>query len=205
MAVSFPAETRVGLECQSYIRRSERNPQIQRQSGHRRSVSWKTQVYEVLKRDHERLRYQDVSGTALGPTQPHSLISNGYQGLFVWGWSVQGVKLSTHLHLALRSKNAWNYTSTPSIPIHGVVLSLNEKRRDSFTFTLPYLLKAQIREVAEHLSKRDLKASNGWQQNSKKQSEHCFQIRLCRGRRCKWRNCDWLDSCATVCNRRLWT
>jgi hypothetical protein len=32
------------------------------------------------------------------------------------------VKLTTHLHLVPRSKNEWNYTSTPSIRLHGVVL-----------------------------------------------------------------------------------
>jgi hypothetical protein len=32
-----------------------------------------------------------------------------------WSWP--------HLHLVLRSKNAWGYTSTPTIRLHGVVLS----------------------------------------------------------------------------------
>jgi len=31
--------------------------------------------------------------------------------------------LTAHLHLVPRSKNAWNYTSTPPIRLHGVVLS----------------------------------------------------------------------------------
>jgi len=33
------------------------------------------------------------------------------------------VKLTTHLHLVARPKNVWNYTSTPPIRLHGVVLS----------------------------------------------------------------------------------
>jgi len=33
------------------------------------------------------------------------------------------VKLTTHLHLVPRSKNAWSYTSTPQIRRHGMVLS----------------------------------------------------------------------------------
>jgi len=33
------------------------------------------------------------------------------------------VKLTTHLHLVPRSKNAWSYTSTPPIRFHGLVLS----------------------------------------------------------------------------------
>jgi hypothetical protein len=34
------------------------------------------------------------------------------------------VKLTTHLLLVPRSKNAWSYTSTPPVRLHGVVLSL---------------------------------------------------------------------------------
>jgi hypothetical protein len=33
------------------------------------------------------------------------------------------VKLTAHLHLVPRSKNEWSYNSTPSIRLHGVVLS----------------------------------------------------------------------------------
>jgi len=34
-----------------------------------------------------------------------------------------GVKLTIHLRLEPRSKNAWSYTFTPPIRLHGVVLS----------------------------------------------------------------------------------
>jgi hypothetical protein len=37
---------------------------------------------------------------------PPSLLSSGYQGLFTWDYSGRGVKLTTHLHLVPRSKNA---------------------------------------------------------------------------------------------------
>jgi hypothetical protein len=67
---------------------------------------------------------------------PPSLVPNGYQGLFPWG---RGVKLTTHLHLVLRSKSEWSYTSTPPILLHGVVLSL--KHRDNFTFTFQFQLQ----------------------------------------------------------------
>jgi len=33
------------------------------------------------------------------------------------------VKLTTHIHLVPRTKNAWSYTSTPPIHLNGVVLS----------------------------------------------------------------------------------
>jgi len=44
------------------------------------------------------------------------------------------MKLTTHLHLALRSKNAWIYVCTLPIRLHGVVLSQKEMHRDNFTF-----------------------------------------------------------------------
>jgi len=50
------------------------------------------------------------------------VLSNGYQGLFPWGWSGQYMKLTTRLHLVLRPKNAWNYTSTPPVHLHNMVL-----------------------------------------------------------------------------------
>jgi len=40
------------------------------------------------------------------------------------GTSDRGVKLTTHLQIVPRSKNAWSYTSTPTILLHGLVLSL---------------------------------------------------------------------------------
>jgi hypothetical protein len=36
-----------------------------------------------------------------------------------WEQSGQGVELTTHLHLVPRSKNAWSYTSTVPIRLHG--------------------------------------------------------------------------------------
>jgi hypothetical protein len=35
---------------------------------------------------------------------PPSLLSNAYRGLFPWGQSGRGVNLTTHLHLAPRSR-----------------------------------------------------------------------------------------------------
>jgi len=52
-----------------------------------------------------------------------SLLTNGCWGLFPWELSGRGVKLTTDLHLVQRSKNAWSYTSTPLIHLHGVALS----------------------------------------------------------------------------------
>jgi hypothetical protein len=39
-----------------------------------------------------------------GSWGPPSLLSNGYQELFPWGWSGRGVKLTTHFHLVPRSR-----------------------------------------------------------------------------------------------------
>jgi hypothetical protein len=47
----------------------------------------------------------------------------GTRGSFPEGKTAGGVMLTTHLHLVLRSKNEWRYTSTPRIRLHGVVLS----------------------------------------------------------------------------------
>jgi hypothetical protein len=52
-----------------------------------------------------------------------SLLFSGYQGLFPWGQSGRGVKLTTHLHLVPKSKNVCSYASTSLIRFHGVVLS----------------------------------------------------------------------------------
>jgi len=45
------------------------------------------------------------------------------------------MKLTTQLHLVLRLKNEWSYTSTLPLRLHGVVFSY-EKHRDNFTFYL---------------------------------------------------------------------
>jgi hypothetical protein len=50
-----------------------------------------------------------------------SLLSNGFQGLFLRRKSGWGVKLTTHLHLAPRSKMVKLYLHSP-IRLHGVVL-----------------------------------------------------------------------------------
>jgi hypothetical protein len=50
------------------------------------------------------------------------------------------MKLTTHLHLVPRTKNAWSYTSTPPIRLNGVVLSL-KKHKDNFTCTSVFLIK----------------------------------------------------------------
>jgi hypothetical protein len=47
----------------------------------------------------------------------------GTRGSFPGGKAAGGVKLTTHLHLAPRSKNDWSYTSTHPIRLHDLVLS----------------------------------------------------------------------------------
>jgi len=46
------------------------------------------------------------------------------------------VKLTTHLHLVPRSKNAWSYTSNPQ---YAFVAWCLVKHRDNFTFTFALL------------------------------------------------------------------
>jgi hypothetical protein len=53
---------------------------------------------------------------------PPSFLSYGYQGLFPWRQSGRDVKLTTNLHIVPSSKDAWSYTSTPPIRLHGAVL-----------------------------------------------------------------------------------
>jgi hypothetical protein len=47
----------------------------------------------------------------------------GTRGSFPGSKAAQGMKLTTHLHLVLRSRNAWSYTSTTPICLYGVMLS----------------------------------------------------------------------------------
>jgi hypothetical protein len=63
--------------------------------------------------------FTTVTRTALGPTQPP--IQWLLRALSL-GVNRPGREADTHLHLAPRAKNAWNYTSTPPIRLHGVVL-----------------------------------------------------------------------------------
>jgi len=58
--------------------------------------------------------FTTASRTALGPTQP---------GLFSWGQSGRGVKLTTYFHLVPRSENVWSYTSAPPTRLHSVELA----------------------------------------------------------------------------------
>jgi hypothetical protein len=60
-----------------------------------------------------------------------SLLLNRYRGLFPWGQSGRGVKLTTHLHLISRSKDAWSYTYTSQ---YVFVAWCTVKHRDNFTF-----------------------------------------------------------------------
>jgi len=70
-----------------------------------------------------RVWFTTVSKPALGLTQPPI---QWVPGLFPWGYIGRGVKLTAHIHLVPRSKNAWRYTSTLPIRLHGVVEGKNK-------------------------------------------------------------------------------
>jgi hypothetical protein len=63
--------------------------------------------------------FSTASRTALGPTQPP--IQWVPRALSL-GDKRPGVKLTTHLHLVLRSKNEWSYISTPPIRLRKLIV-----------------------------------------------------------------------------------
>jgi hypothetical protein len=73
--------------------------------------------------------FTTASKTALGPTQ---LPIQWVPGALSLGVKRPG-READHTQLVPRSKNEWNYTSTPPIILHGVVLSLKKKHMDYFT------------------------------------------------------------------------
>jgi len=64
-------------------------------------------------------------------TDTPSLLSNGYQGLFPWGWSSGRVKLTTHLHLVPRSRLRVN---VPPLPQYVFMVWYLIKHRENLTF-----------------------------------------------------------------------
>jgi hypothetical protein len=65
----------------------------------------------------------------------------GDLSLFVWE---NNIKMNDHLHPVPRSVNAWSYTSTPPIRLHGMVLSL---KKITGTLPLPYLTEIGCEDV----------------------------------------------------------
>jgi hypothetical protein len=62
---------------------------------------------------------------------PPILLSNGYQGLFPWGQSDRGVKLTTHLHLVPRSRMRG---AIPPLPQYAFMARCFVKHRDNLQF-----------------------------------------------------------------------
>jgi len=64
---------------------------------------------------------------------PLSLLSSGYQGLFLWGYSNWGMKLTTNLHLVLKSRMCG---AMPPLSQYAFMVWCSvKKHRDNFTFT----------------------------------------------------------------------
>jgi hypothetical protein len=72
---------------------------------------------------------------------PPRVLSIGYRGLIPWALCNRGVKMTIHLHLVPRSKNAWSYTSTPQYIFMTWCLV---KHREFFTFTFTSISTASI-------------------------------------------------------------
>jgi hypothetical protein len=86
------------------------------QSVYRWTTGWTIGFLEFDSRRGLGIFFTTAYRTALGPTEP----------LIQWvlgALSGRSMKLTTHLHLVPRSKNEWMYTYTPTIRLHGVVLS----------------------------------------------------------------------------------
>jgi hypothetical protein len=73
----------------------------------------------------------------------------GTSGSFPGGKEAGGVKLTTHLHLVPRSKNAWSYTSTPQYAFVAW-FSVKKKHMDNFTFAFMYIRR--VEPVPERIS-----------------------------------------------------
>jgi hypothetical protein len=81
------------------------------QSVWRLATGWTISVLGFgSRRGWEFFVFATTSRPALGPIQPPS---QWVPRVLSLGVKRPGVKLTTHLHLLLRSKNAWSYTSTP--------------------------------------------------------------------------------------------
>jgi hypothetical protein len=74
-----------------------------------------------------------ASRRALEPTQPPFQWVPGALSL---GQSGRGVKLTTHLQLVPRSKNAWSYTSTPQ---YVFMAWCSVKKSTGTTLSLPFV------------------------------------------------------------------
>jgi hypothetical protein len=102
-----------------------------------------------------RLDVDTMSRSALGPIQP--LIQ------WVLGALSLGVKRpgreSDHLHLVPRSKNAWSYTTTPPIRLHGVILSYEQRQLD-FLEEMKVFYKSLIDPVENKLAQGKQKCLN---------------------------------------------
>jgi hypothetical protein len=112
------------------------------------------------------------------PWGPPSLPSNGYQGLFPWGYSGRGAKLTTHLHLVPKSKNAWSYTSTPQYAFMAWCLV---KNKDNFTFTLAYTQLSSVANILHVIQRRCIICEVHLASNVMRERSHSVTCKDCCG------------------------
>jgi hypothetical protein len=77
--------------------------------------------------------FTTASRLALGPTQPSI---QWVPGVLYPAKSGPGVKMTTHLYLVPRSKNELSYTFTPTIRLHGAVLSYKKSTGTTLRFAI---------------------------------------------------------------------
>jgi len=78
-----------------------------------------------------------------GPEAQPAPCSVRTMGLFSWGYSSQGVALTTHLHLAPWLQKTWSYIPLSSPHLHVFIAS----RILNYTFTFYFLFRRKVRRI----------------------------------------------------------
>jgi hypothetical protein len=94
----------------------------------------------VFAKKKKFLRINGVGSSVLKTLSPYSLLLNGCRGLVPWALSGRSVKLTTHLHLVLRSGVRG---AIPSLPQYVFMAWRLVKHRDKFTYAFVFTLNKE--------------------------------------------------------------